>query len=886
MGFRVFAKMVALVLICVILSTGNISAFSDLSSDILNNAYEHEIEIITALGLIDTSSEFKSNEYFTRANLAVLAVTLAGYDTSFYNKPSELYFRDVPVDYWAAVAIGLAYQNEYMAGLDNELFLPDEQATYGQIVKVIMSVMGYSFIAENLGGYPVGYMSAANSSKVISGINRDVDEHITSGEVAKLVYNALAVGFFEQVSYGEVSKFKVSDNGKTILSIRDLYIVKGIVSANEYTSIYSSGKKSIRGHISIGEDIFYTGKTNAADFLGYSVELYCREEKSLEYDTILYIHKEKKINELKIDAQDILDVDNSLNPKLLYELSNGNKQSLKLAKNVCTIYNGRSIQFDSSLFFPVSGNVRLIDNGGGYFDVAFINDYEHFVISSSDIKNNRFYFNFGELNGKPYLDLSGSELDFRIINRGEPVGAKELMVGRALSVAYSADGSYCEIYVSSDIVSGEVEEIEHNDNGSMIITIAGKATIVDRNARNTNNIVVGKHVKLYMGAFGKVVEADISESLKFNYAFLLAAGSETNSTLAKMKVKLYLTSGEIKTFVLASRARFNGDVLPHNTICDILNDMEPQLIIYEINEAEEIVDLKTAFAKTGDYNFDKDNFTLDLSIPKIEKQTSRPRAAQHVISGVGTINTITFVVPEKENGIYNEKKLSIEREYYEAGQYFDNFKMYDVGDSNCATASLAVGTATKEIKSYETSMIVVKSISKISDEEGIELTKMYGYFGGKYSSWIFDENAYNSGVKNTPVSELKAGDIILLNTDNRGLVDRYYIIFELKSNDMGMIFKGGSGYGDGVAFQLAYGRCVYNQNTITTIDSSAGIYPFLHYKTMKIYILDLSSGMKPTITEGTVGDIIPANRETGYQGDEIVIHGNRFSLREAMIIRR
>ena len=80
-----------------------------------------------------------------------------------------------------------------MSGYDNDdktvSFRPYDTITLRDIIKVLVSMLGYEPMARINGGYPMGYLETARSIGLLT--NQNPEAEATAGDAAALVYKAL-----------------------------------------------------------------------------------------------------------------------------------------------------------------------------------------------------------------------------------------------------------------------------------------------------------------------------------------------------------------------------------------------------------------------------------------------------------------------------------------------------------------------------------------------------------------------------------------------------------------------------------------------------------------------------------------------------------------------
>lgn len=106
-------------------------------------------------------------------------------------------------------------------GYGDGTFRPENDITYQEYIKMLVSMLFYQPKAEGLGGYPDGYISVANEIGITTGINFNNIDKITRADAAIMLNNALSIPILLVDTYdvdGE-NNYTVSDiTYKKILS--------------------------------------------------------------------------------------------------------------------------------------------------------------------------------------------------------------------------------------------------------------------------------------------------------------------------------------------------------------------------------------------------------------------------------------------------------------------------------------------------------------------------------------------------------------------------------------------------------------------------------------------------------------------------------------------
>ncbi|MBR5156328.1 MAG: S-layer homology domain-containing protein [Clostridia bacterium] len=149
----------------------------------------------------------------TRGELAVTLVALMGLEDSADAAKDYTRYSDLTVgEYLAGCAEILAYEG-IMSGYEDWTFGPDDETTYAQIIKMLVSMCGFDPAAKNYGGYPTGYLYCANRYGISKGLSVNNEATITYEQLAQLVFNTLTCKQMEVDSWSvNGNTYKITDN--------------------------------------------------------------------------------------------------------------------------------------------------------------------------------------------------------------------------------------------------------------------------------------------------------------------------------------------------------------------------------------------------------------------------------------------------------------------------------------------------------------------------------------------------------------------------------------------------------------------------------------------------------------------------------------------------
>ena len=561
-------KVIALIAVLALtLSTVALGAtYTDVAED---SAYSVAVESLSKLGVVTGYEDgtFGPEKAVTRAEMAALIARIQGYEESAKANANTA-FTDVPSEYWASGYIAQAANQGIVNGYGDGTFGPDDSVKYEQAVTMIMRTLGYDPFAANNGGYPTGYLAAAQRYGVTKNVSNAVaGTDANRGTIAQLLYNAIDTALMAQSKWGSdgTIEYTIYDGSdyytpyKTLMS-ENLGVVKlkGTITKTPYSSTTGTVtiNNSERAQVKMtvvdnydttnkdfqNENVSYdllVGNSDVCDFLGYKVIAYVVESDSYagEYEVISVAKDSATNSEVVINLDQY---DSLTNGKLEYYKNETDRNTTKLTldPNVKVVFNnvgGYTTDVFGTLVQKAKtkgGYIQLIDNNttDGY-DVIFVEIGATAVVDEVNKTKVNFKEAAAMVQGSSLASIDVDEDDdterFVFIKDGEEIAVTDLKEWDVLTiVAESRNASYIVAEVVGTSVTGTISSTTSSTTSAtgMAYRIDGTTYDVAANAYGTNGLDVGDAGIFYVDKYGKIAAFDEDSSVAGaagNYAYVL-----------------------------------------------------------------------------------------------------------------------------------------------------------------------------------------------------------------------------------------------------------------------------------------------------------------------------------------------------------------------------
>ncbi len=409
--------------------------------------YSKEIDFLTKIGISNVNHSVVDTP-LTRAEAARYLSEASHAE----GQPEEAFqvFLDVDAGHPAFEAVWYLKINGVLSDSADKMFHPDERITCNELVKMVVTLLGYEQYAQMKGGYPNGYYAAAaRESKILKKINDD--NIITKGELFSVIYQMLFTHILD------INSLAYDAEGKTEISFQkgEAFLEKAFHLTSHQGQVRAAGFGSIYGKSTSGKNVVKIDDTiyrirseiSPAD-LGKYVDFY------LTQDDVIFAIAERDHTVYTIANKDISS--ETTVHRVVYEEENKTK-TLEIAPDAYYVYNAQPLLGPTNAdMLPSYGRLELLDNNNDdVIDVVKIWDYRSYYISST--AGNKLFVAENS-DAVTYIQYKDTEKRVCIFDKNmSPVSESLLTAGKVITVAETADDMM--IFLSDDIFEGNLEDM-------------------------------------------------------------------------------------------------------------------------------------------------------------------------------------------------------------------------------------------------------------------------------------------------------------------------------------------------------------------------------------------------------------------------------------------
>ena len=567
-----------------------ISAFCpvlSLASDTNTSPDANHVRLLSALG-IETKNSTAAVTRGDFANYILKTVKMTDVSPS-----GELPYDDVSPEDDFYNSVGVLYDIGVLSY--GSQFNPERAITASEAAKIIVSTLGYDYVAQSRGGYPGGYFYCVHEMNIGIYPGMDVTENVMSG----ILYDMLCASPNRPFA---ANRLMDSDGPDGFLVYHNVSYVKGVITSNSISSIYSDIPETKNGYITLdgkryqASNTLTDGKRGICEYLGCMINAYVYDKDNNE-ELIYFDTESAKI--LDFNTRD------TFKKGLEIYKTEGNKdKKYNLSSGYSVIWNGKICDdFTDSDFSNLDSSMLLFDNDGdSKYDVVSIEKCEYIISESV----NSLYKSISDKNKHTYgiknsvviyFDDPNCTYEYFMQTDSGIVSCsfEDFEKFNAFSVVMSKDNQYIRITALSNTISGKVTEFSNEAGGKVSIDGVFYDKTEYLNEHNTY-IPFDTYVTAYLTEDNRLIYIESDESV-MRYGYLMKIAK--TGTFGEYSAAFLFDDGRKETvgfndkFILDGE-RVNSDFANSSSTAYIKLFDKPQLVKYSLSKDGKFSRIDTA----------------------------------------------------------------------------------------------------------------------------------------------------------------------------------------------------------------------------------------------------------------------------------------------------
>ena len=793
---KIFAGILTVVLFC----QSAITVFASTSPvDTAGHHNEEAIEVLCGLELIKgyEDGSFKPENNITRAEIITLIIRLMGLSDVAGTK--EQIFSDVTAEHWASAYINYANSVGLINGYPDGTFRPERNISLDETVKIVVSALGFSYEAEQKGGYPTGYNAAAIRLKLLEKLRND-SASVTRATVAQILYNALEVKLPEYIG-GTGDDLIMQIGESTVLSNLGIERREGILTGAFGAA--ANGRAPLSSdEIEIDGEIYSTKQIDLSNYIGLKVEFYVSIKEDGGRKKVYYVDA-RQDSDIVIYAQDISDKSTLRN---VYYYENNKERNQSLSSGALTvIYNGRPMtagQMNNTIYLIESGRITLrSSNNNSVYDTVIIEEYETYVVLS--VSDKKIYDVFGK---NFEYDLESSQESYLFYRNGEAIQPKDYKTNDILSVCRSLDGDFTKVIGVSNQIEAEVVAREDDiprvsytvyaDGAEQEFVLAKSfANALSSNHSDAQKLDLGGIFTLYMNAFGEIAFAEVivESGKELEYGFLIDAGvfGSIGTTLQLQIMtenntfEVFETSGKKTRFGYRNGSSYSVERCTPQEILAVVGAGEDcrQILQYALDEDGKLSEIYLADTSVNNEYISEDQGTFGGTY------------SNGLLDQYWYIDeeTVLFHVPNELK--YPELFRATKAIDYLSSGSSTNMALYDI--ENLRVGAMVVTPVVDTyflpedgneivVDKVNSPVMIIESVGGTTNADGETYSVVRGYVGKKYVEEVVPDNYARDVFRRGVVIQYETNQIVLdraYSSDYDRMIASYVVLADLSVNN-------------------------------------------------------------------------------------------------------
>lgn len=465
--------------------TTSAATFADVA-DTAN--YAEAVNALAAIGAISGYEDgtFLPDNNITRAEVTTMVVAAVNMTADAKASGATTKFADVNEKAaWAAGYVNVGVANGWISGMSETEFAPADNVTYAQVLSMLTRILGYGDYAVSKGGWPDGYLAAASSAGILSGVSAAANDAMTRAQVAQLIWNAVQAPKLDITTFGVTASDSLMQkldgkNGRefrTILAERfDAYIFNNVIVDDiaatgsgleagtvdlSLTSTADYNPAELRFAVTTDDlDKVAVGATDAEDYLFSSAKIiasYVDDEW-----TLLYFRPTAKVSTTAVDGE-------------LVAAAGVDATELRIKKSAVTTAVNK---------YKLTSGTQIYVNGKAFHTITGTGDATAEAIIKNAVGDVVLYENTtatGKEYNKIMVNAYGLAKVTQVTDRADQVTVRLAAQAHPTSTGYAAIGS--QIVVTDDEIA----------NGDKVVTVTKAGAAADLASLAKDDIVAIKY---------------------------------------------------------------------------------------------------------------------------------------------------------------------------------------------------------------------------------------------------------------------------------------------------------------------------------------------------------------------------------------------------------
>lgn len=687
-------------------------------------------------------------------------VTRAGFISDVYDlakhievTPTEQYFTDLPLSREETASVQAAADMGFIAR--GKEFCPDDIITGYDAIRAIVCALGYKEYAEAAGGWPIGYIRAAEAAELLDNVSNSA---ATAGELdedsAKLMLLNMLQSRVIMPNDGAGRKIELVVGEKTLLErVYGIYASTGIVKETNLNSLRRTGI-SKQSNIIVGDENYMADEDDDyMPYLGYNVNAYHTEDNEL---FMLSKTEKNKTVTFPVDGTRMQD-----NLTVIYEDEN-DKCSYKynLSNDYFFLYNGAlSTRVPEQVLNETTeGTVEILDSDrDGKYDVVTINKPEYVVVDSIS-KINRLIYD--KNSSKNVIDVFDDEVIFRVKGRNGNIRFLDISADETYEIYATEDKKLISLKLMSTMLAGNASGRESNK-----ITVNGTEykTTEYFNKYYSDILKLGKDYSFIISSDNRIIGfSQTSNDMQLGY--ITYVGWEEGREDESLIINIFTQNNKFESYIANNKIKADGESVKVRELYNKLSyggAVNDQLVYYKTDDNGKITALDLAQVSDGKAIGEKKKEGDSLTKYKFSASSFLYRSTGELMyPSFNVSGSIVFIVP---NDINDKDVFRVTNSsFFSDAKSYSNVTAYNLSQSGSAEVVVVRSDSSVPKFSASSSSFVIEEVRDVLNEDDEIVKQISGWADKEYKSYLIDSkiSTYKASGE-----ELGFGDVIRFYAD-------------------------------------------------------------------------------------------------------------------------